>query len=529
MFNEFLTSCLRKKQPVASEGPGLHRVLGALSLTSFGVGSVVGAGIFVMTGQAAANYAGPALCVSFVLSSVACFFTGLCYAELAASIHVVGSAYSYVYITLGEVFAWVVALCLTLEYLVSASAVAVGWGGAVQAGLREFNITIPALFASAPFVAENGSLQVSGSILNLPAVLILVILTAVLCVGIRESAHVNHVAVGLKFVVLILFVCYGIYFWASEPERFHSNMTPFIPPNEGSFGKYGISGVFRGAGAIFFAYVGFDMVCALSQECVDPAKAVPRGLFGTLALCTVFYVCVTLALTGMADYRKLNVDAPVIEALYLVQAPRLFRYLVEIGTIAGLTSVCLGSLLSMPRIILAAATDSLLPKTLGSVHPKYKTPFVASLVTGVSACLIAGLFPLDFLGELISFGTLIAFILVCCGVLRFRVTHPDFPRPFRVPWYPVTPILGIVFCVLQFGSLPAASIRNFFIYVVLGLIYYYFWGRKNVTLATLPDNVPLEDVVASPLEDPPQRSTGEAEPTVSEPVPASKDSSDPPT
>ena len=460
----------------------LHKTLTWTSLMSIGIGSVVGAGIFVLTGQAAAKYAGPALSLSFVVSSFACFLTGLCYAELSAAMPVTGSAYTYTYVMCGEFFAWTVGLCLTLEYLFSAAAVAVGWSGALQEFLHDLGTGLPAILATSPFImGADDELELSGGLVNLPAMLIISFLAVLLSFGVKESARFNHTAVALKLGVLITFVAYGLHYalGTGTKQRFLANIDPFIPENTGRFGHYGISGIFRGAGAIFFAYVGFDAVCSMAAECVHPPTDLPRGLFGTLVVCTALYITVTLSLTGLMKYTYLDVDSPVIAALIYVDANIAFRWLVEIGSIAGLTSVCLVSLMSQPRLLYAIAKDGLLPKRFAEVHPKYKTPFFASRFSGVCCALLAGTMPLDFLGQLISFGTLIAFTFVCVGVLMKRKRHPDMPSPFLVPHAPALPIAGICVCLIQMFSLPPQTFRNCAVWLVLGTIAYIMYGRHH--------------------------------------------------
>ena len=461
----------------------LERTLTTVSLAALGIGCVVGAGIFVITGQAAAKYAGPSLTLSFLVSAVACFFTGLCYAELAAAIPIAGSAYTFSYIALGELVAWIVSICLTLEYLIAGAAVAVGWSASVQSFLREFDIHIPMLFQMSPIVVlDDGSFGMSGSMMNLPAVIIVCIIAAVLSVGVKESTRFNAVAVFIKLSVLTLFVIYGMYFAYTNTDQFTDNLTPFIPENTGSFGHFGISGIFRGAGAVFFAYVGFDSICSMAQECKSPEKDLPRGLFITMIVTTLLYMIVTLCLTGMVDYSLLNVDDPVIAALVHVEAPALFRYLVDIGAIAGLTSVCLVSIMSMPRLLFAIAHDGLIPHKFAEVHPTYRTPFFATLVCGGVCAVVAGLLPLDMLGEIVSFGTLVAFCTVCISVLVLRKRHPDYPRPFKVPFMPYFPLIGLVCCCLQLFSLPPQTFINYAFVIGVGLAAYFFYGRHHSRL-----------------------------------------------
>jgi basic amino acid/polyamine antiporter, APA family len=462
----------------------LHRTLDLTHLVSLGIGCVVGAGIFVITGQAAALYAGPALTISFALCALPCIFTGLCYGELASMIPIAGSAYSFSGLALGEIVSWFVAMCLTLENLVAASAVAVGWSASVQALLAEFDIHIPTLIASSPLIVDEGSFIATGALMNVPAVTIIVVLAGLLCAGVQESARFNNIAVAIKITVLLTFVAYGAYFARNHDAEFKANLTPYIPPNEGSFGKFGWSGIFRGAGVVFFANVGFDSICSTAQECINPQRDLPLGLMITVAVCTTLYVAVTTVLTGMVPYELLNVDAPVLEALVHVGAAQFFRIFVAIGAIAGLTSVCLVSLMSMPRLLLTVAQDGLLPPLMAHVHPKTKTPVPATIAAGTVSAVIAGLLPLTMLGELVSFGTLVAFIVVCVSAWRLRVTHPEQLRQFRAPLFPWTPIAGISVCSVQLVSLPLATWRNYAICSVVATIVYFTYSRKHSKLAT---------------------------------------------
>ena len=478
----FRTKSLASLQAEASAEHGYKRTLGPISLISLGIGSVVGAGIFVQTGQAAALYAGPSIALSFIVSGIACLLAGLCYAELASMIPVSGSAYTYTYGSLGEIMAWVVGWCLILEYLFSGAAVAVSWSGATRDILAEFNLALPKYLASAPLDVVDGKLVTTGALINFPAVFISLLLTYILYIGIRESTRFNNIMVVIKVGVLLALVGYGIWYFFGHRAEVMANWTPFIPANTGDFGDFGWSGVFRGAGAIFFAYVGFDCVSAAAQETKNPQRDLPIGLLGTLAVVSFLFISVSLVLTGMVHYTKLNVDAPFIFALQQVQAPVYFRYLIEAATLAGLTSVILVSLLGQPRIFFAMAKDGLLPKTFAQIHPKYGTPHITTWITGIACAVISGLFPLNLLGELISIGTLLAFTLVCAGVLALRRSQPDQPRPFRTPWVPLVPVLGIIICVLQMFSLPTITWLNLTIWLGLGFIVYFGYSVRHSVL-----------------------------------------------
>ncbi|MDQ5981243.1 MAG: basic amino acid/polyamine antiporter, family [Verrucomicrobiota bacterium] len=479
----FRTKSIASLQAEASAEHGYKRTLGPLSLISLGIGSVVGAGIFVLAGTSAAQYAGPGIALSFVFSGIACLFAGLCYAELASMIPVSGSAYTYSYATLGELFAWVVGWCLVLEYLFSGAAVAVSWSGAVRDIALEFGVTLPVALSSAPLAVNGGSIVTTGALINLPAVFISLALTYVLYIGIKESATVNDLMVIIKVGVLVALVGYGLCFLLKNPEIAKANLVPFIPENTGTFGEYGWSGIFRGAAAIFFAYVGFDCVSAAAQETKNPQRDMPIGLLGTLGVVSVLFIAVSFVLTGMVNYKDLNVDAPFIFALQQVQAPAFFRYLIEAATLAGLTSVILVSLLGQPRIFYAMSRDGLLPPVFAKIHPKYGTPHITTWITGISCAVISGLFPLDLLGELISIGTMLAFSLVCAGVLVLRRTRPDLPRPFRTPWVPLVPMLGIGSCALQMYFLPLITWLNLAVWMVFGFAIYFGYSRRHSLLA----------------------------------------------
>jgi APA family basic amino acid/polyamine antiporter len=504
----FRTKSITSLQAEAAAEHGYKRTLGPISLISLGIGSVVGAGIFVQTGQAAALYGGPAIALSFIVSGIACLFAGLCYAELASMIPVSGSAYTYTYGSLGEVLAWVVGWCLILEYLFSGAAVAVSWSGATRDILNEFHLALPKYLSSAPLDVMDGHLVATGAVINIPAVFISLLLTYILYIGIKESANFNNLMVVIKVGVLLALVGYGAWYFFGHRATILDNWTPFVPPNKGDpvrffddagsfvffkeawafihsghFGEHGWSGVFRGAGAIFFAYVGFDCVSAAAQETRNPQRDLPIGLLGTLLVVSFLFISVSLVLTGLVHYDQLNVDAPFIYALQQVHAPALFRYLIEAATLAGLTSVILVSLLGQPRIFFSMANDGLLPATFAKIHPKHGTPHITTWITGIACAIISGLFPLNLLGELISIGTLLAFALVCAGVLVLRRTQPHLPRPFRTPWVPLVPGLGIAICVLQMFSLPRITWLNLAIWMALGFAVYFGYSRKHSKLA----------------------------------------------
>jgi len=466
-----------------SEGAhGMKRELNALNLVSLGIGSVVGAGIFVLAGTSAAQYAGPAIVFSFIISGLGCLFAGLCYAEFATMIPVAGSAYTYTYATMGEFVAWIIGWDLILEYLFSGAAVAVSWSASVQGFLAEFGLTIPSRVGSAPFALDHGHLVATGAIVNLPAVFISVALTVILVIGIKESARFNNLMVFIKVGVLLVLIVYGAWWISRHLALATSNLTPFIPPNTGRFGEFGWSGVFKGAAVIFFAYVGFDNVSCAAQETRNPQRDMPIGLLACLGVCSFLFIAVALVLTAMVKYPGLNVEAPFIFVLQEIKAPAALRFSIEVATIAGLTSVALVSLLGQPRIFFSMAKDGLLPAAFSKLHPRFRTPHLATMLTGLVCSIVAGLLPLDLLGELISIGTLMAFAIVCLGILVLRRTRPDLPRPFRTPWVPLIPLLGAFTCVGMMFTLPPDTWLRLAIWMAIGFAVYFGYSVRHSTL-----------------------------------------------
>jgi len=458
------------------EKRGLKRSLGPISLVLLGVGVIIGAGIFVLTGHAAAQMAGPGIVFSFIIAGAACSFAGLCYAEFASMIPVAGSAYTYAYATLGQFIAWIIGWDLILEYTLGATTVAIGWSGYVSSFLRDVGLAIPESFVSPPvsFDPELHKWAATGALFNLPAVIVVACLTVILVIGIKESAALNAVIVVIKVFIILAFTLVGAFY--IRPELWH----PFIPPNKGQFGIFGWSGVMRGAGVIFFAYIGFDAVSTLAQESKNPQKDMPVGILGSLFVCTVLYVSVSLVLTGVVPYPELNGPAPLAVALDAMKL-HLFSPLLKVGAIAGLTSVILVLLLGQTRIFFSMSRDGLLPAFVSRVHPRFRTPYLITMITGIITAAMAALLPIGIVGELVSIGTLLAFVIVCSGVLVLRYTHPEVKRAFRAPWGANTPALGILTCLYLMVGLPRDTWIRLLVWLVAGFVIYFGYGMRRAS------------------------------------------------
>jgi len=457
-----------------SSGNQLRRALTATQLTLLGIGGIIGTGIFVLTGTAAAEHAGPALALSFIVAGLGCTFAGLCYAEFAAMIPVSGSAYSYSYATLGEGIAWFIGWNLILEYLFAVATVSVGWSGYAISFLEQVHIHIPAALSNAPLDQGADPLHLvrTGAILNLPAMAIVAAIATICYIGIKQSAAFNSVIVTIKVTVIVLFILFGVSFINT------GNWHPFIPPNAGH-GVYGWSGIMAASGVIFFAYIGFDAISTAAQEAKNPQRDMPIGILASLVICTVLYVIVSTILTGMVSYKELDVAAPVALALDKYPGLHWLGIPVKLGAVAGMTSVMLVMTIAQARIFFAMARDGLLPPFFGRVHPRFRTPSTGTAITGATAAIIGGLFPVKVLGELVSIGTLAAFVTVCLGVLILRRTRPDLPRPFRAPWPWFTCTAGAIVCGAMMYSLGAATWWRLAIWTAVGVVVYAVYGYQH--------------------------------------------------
>ena len=501
-------------------GPhALRRALGPWNLVSLGIGAIIGTGIFVLAGAASAQYAGPAILLSFVVAGAACVFAGLCYAEFASMIPVAGSAYTYGYATLGEIFAWIIGWDLVLEYAFGAATVASGWSGYFISLLQELGINVPPAIAGTPgslFVFYGGRWESLGRVgkalaaahidpmslphqtgtLNVLALGIILAVTAILIVGIKESANFNTAIVLIKVAVLLVFVGIGARFLSLHHEVAAANWTPFLPPNKGTFGAFGWSGVLRGAGVMFFAYIGFDAVSTAAQEARNPQKDMPIGIMGSLAVCTVLYIVVSAVLTGLVKYDGLNVADPLAVGIDRTGVA-WGSILVKLGALCGLSSTMVVMLLGQSRIFFSMSRDGLLPRWAATIHPRFRTPWVSSVVVGCFVAAFAALIPISVLGELVSIGTLLAFIIVCAGVLILRRRRPELHRPFRTPFVPAVPILGIAISLLMMLGLPLDTWIRLVVWLVVGIVVYATYGRRHSRVQALAGGAPRPQAPAA--------------------------------
>lgn len=479
-----MPSKLFATKPIATilkeaQGDGEHslkRALGPINLITLGIGAIIGAGIFVLTGTAAAQFAGPAIVISYIIAGIGCVFAGLCYAEFASMLPIAGSAYTYGYATMGELVAWIIGWALVLEYAFGAATVAVGWSGFVSDLLSFFGVRLP--FNPTPkftFLLFGHPLHAQVDIFALSAI---VLLTVILVVGVRESANFNSAAVMIKVSIVLIFIAIATMFAFGHWPHITANWHPFIPKNLGAFGQFGWSGIMRGAGVVFFAYIGFDAVSTAAQEARNPQKDMPFGILGSLVICTALYILVSGLLTGVVSYTKLNVAAPVADATRVI-GMGWATVLIDLGAIAGLASVMMVMMLGQSRVLYTMSHDGLLPKWVGQLHPRFCTPYKTSIVVGIFAATLAAFFPITLLGELVSLGTLLAFTIVSLGVWVMRVRHPDMPRPFRTPLVPIVPICGMIVAVALMLSLDAPAWIGFGSWLIFGLFIYFGYSRKH--------------------------------------------------
>jgi APA family basic amino acid/polyamine antiporter len=504
----------------AADAHSLRRVLGPVNLISLGIGAIIGAGIFVITGSASAQHAGPAIVVSFLLAGAGCAFAGLCYAEFASLIPIAGSAYTYGYATLGEFFAWLIGWDLIIEYAFGAATVASGWSGNLVSMLQDFGLALPPQFIATPgtrLVLFNGrweqlavvepalraagidsaSLPHATGVFDIFAFLVVAAVTAILVIGIRESAAFNTAMVIVKVGTILVFLAVVGAYLFKNPSVAMTHWSPFLPANSGEFGSFGWSGIARGAAVVFFAYIGFDAVSTAAQEARNPQRDMPIGILASLGICTVLYILMGATLTGIVHYSQLNVAAPVAVAIDAADV-RWGSVLVKAGTFAGLGTTMLVMLLGQSRIFFSMSRDGLLPPWAGRIHPRFRTPWLSSILTGLFVGGFAALVPIGILGQLTSIGTLFAFVIVCAGVWMLRRRQPDLHRPFRAPAVPLVPILGIAISLFLMLSLPWDTWLRLLVWLLLGLAVYFGYGSKHSRVQTLLAQNPSRSAANAP-------------------------------
>lgn len=470
-----VSSLLREAKEIKG---GLRRTLGPMNLITMGIGAVIGAGLFVLTGDVAARFSGPAIVFSFFIGGVIAAIAALCYAEFASLIPVAGSAYTYAFVAVGEFFAWIMGCALTIEYIFSFSTVAVAWSSYFTGLMSDFGWTISHLISSAPLSCDSVQGWIStGALCNVPAMLIIALIAFLVSRGIQTASFLNDLLVFVKLGVILLFVGFGIAFVQAE------NLTPFIPENSGTFGEYGWSGIFRGAGVLFFAFLGFDAVATLAQEAKNPQRDMPVGMMGSLLICTLVYIIFGIVMTGVVDYRSLKVADPVGVAINAF-GPRFFwlRYIIKFAILSGLTSVILVMMTAQARIFYVMAKDGLLPKIFGVTHSKFLTPFYATIFIALISLFLSGFFPVDVLGQLTSMGALFVFGMVCLGVLILRFTQPRLERPFKTPFAPWVPLFGFLFCFFQMALMPWVTWMQFVSLLAIGSLFYFLYGYRHSTM-----------------------------------------------
>jgi APA family basic amino acid/polyamine antiporter len=472
---------LKAEASVAGEH-SLRRVLGPLNLVTLGIGAIIGTGIFVLTGEAAAEHAGPAIVLSMLLAGTASALAGLCYSEFASTVPIAGSAYTYGYATLGEFVAWIIGWDLILEYALGAATVAVGWSGHLTSFLHDFvGIDFPAAFAAAPGTIVQTAGGPVTAVFNLPAVLITIAVTVLIIIGVKESANVNTAIVIVKVAVVLIVILGGAAYINT------ANWHPFIPENTGTFGEYGYSGILRGAGVIFFAYIGFDAVSVAAQEARNPQRDMPVGILGSLVVCTILYVLVSFVMVGLVPYQAMKGSpAPMVVAIRAAEQAsggssilHMMTMLVELGAIAGLSSVMVVMMMAQPRIFYSMANDGLLPPFAKKIHPKFRTPHITSIITGVAVSIASGFTPIGILGEMVSIGTLMAFVIVSVGIIFLRRQRPELERPFKVPFVPFVPALSALICLGLMAGLPGATWLRLIIWMTLGIVLYFAYGYSH--------------------------------------------------